>query len=312
MKFCKNLQRVADISNAEWAPYYVNYKFLKKLIKELPSLDKGDKGPAVSERRPVETYEEEEVQQQHGVKTAEVGQSEKQIEELGNNPGEKAFFKLLYAELGKASRFFERAQQEFVIREERVREGIEIMKQPCVTEKWPMVAKSLYRLHKDLLLLETFAIMTYCAFSKILKKHDKVTGHQTRTAFMENVVNKANFTNYPSLLEMIGRCEKLYEEVSHKINVKEQLPCEDERLFINMITRLNEQVAQEYDGENSPSEGKPKMQNKESEAIITLQNLVEIGARNDAASAQRKRVAQAADSFESDDSNKNSKQPRTE
>lgn len=32
------------------------------------------------------------------------------------------------------------------------------------------------KLYKDLLLLENFAIMNYCGFSKILKKHDKVTG----------------------------------------------------------------------------------------------------------------------------------------
>jgi len=29
MKFCKNLQRVVDISDPEWAPYWPNYKMLK-------------------------------------------------------------------------------------------------------------------------------------------------------------------------------------------------------------------------------------------------------------------------------------------
>jgi hypothetical protein len=29
MKFCKNLQRVVDISDTEWAPYWTNYKMLK-------------------------------------------------------------------------------------------------------------------------------------------------------------------------------------------------------------------------------------------------------------------------------------------
>lgn len=36
-----------------------------------------------------------------------------------------------------------------------------------------LAARSLY---KDLMMLENFAIMTFCAFSKILKKHDKNTG----------------------------------------------------------------------------------------------------------------------------------------
>lgn len=30
-----------------------------------------------------------------------------------------------------------------------------------------------HRLYKDLLMLENYAVMTYCGFSKILKKHDK-------------------------------------------------------------------------------------------------------------------------------------------
>lgn len=124
-----------------------------------------------------------------------IGSGQNQKQELGKNPGEIAFFKLLHSEFKKVTHFFEKAQQEFIIREERVREGMEIMKRPnsiMVNEKWSMLAKSIYRLYKDLLLLETFAIMSYCSFSKILKKHDKVTGHQTRGAFMSNVVNKVS------------------------------------------------------------------------------------------------------------------------
>lgn len=175
------------------------------------------------------------------------------MDRIGKSPGEIAFFKLLHAEFNKAEHFFEKAQQEFVIREERVREGMNIMKQPnsiMVNEKWSLLAKSLYRLYKDLLLLETFAIMTYCSFSKILKKHDKVTGYKTRNAFMANVVNKANFTHYPVVLEMISRCERLYEEVAeHLVKEGKENLYEDERLFINMIHRLNEQVLDTAEGE---------------------------------------------------------------
>jgi len=31
-------------------------------------------------------------------------------------------------------------------------------------------------LYQDLLLLENYAVMNYCGFSKIVKKHDKLTG----------------------------------------------------------------------------------------------------------------------------------------
>ena len=210
----------------------------------------------------------------------------------------------MHAEFKKATYFFDRAQQEFQIREERVREGMEIMKQPnsiMVNEKWSMLAKSIFRLYKDLLLLETYAIMTFCSFSKILKKHDKVTGHQTRIAFMSNVVNNANFTNYPKVLEMIKGCESLYEEVSERLvqEGKEAL-YEDERLFINMISRLNEQVLDSVDGEQKPDPGngggrkegrKEGRQSKqitfparqqESAAMSTLRSMVE---ENDASAA---------------------------
>jgi hypothetical protein len=165
---------------------------------------------------------------------------------MTKSPGEVAFFKMLHSELKKASHFFDRATAEFLIREERVREGMSIMKQPnsiLVNDKWSLMATSIYRLYKDLLLLETYAIMSYCSFSKILKKHDKMTGYSTRGAFMMNMVNKQNFTSYPEVMGMILRCESLYEEVSKLLsNAGNEGFLEDERLFINMIHRLNEQV----------------------------------------------------------------------
>ena len=156
-------------------------------------------------------------QQQRPASSTSSSPADNAVETIGKSPGEVAFFKLLHTEFKKATHFFERTTEEFAIREERVREGMEIMKQPnsiMVNEKWGLMAKSIYRLYKDLLLLETFAIMTYCSFSKILKKHDKVTGYDTKNAFMSNIVNSANFTHYPKVLAMISRCERLYEEVS--------------------------------------------------------------------------------------------------
>ncbi len=85
--------------------------------------------------------------QQHGDRTAEqnltkgavvldledvneaVGLQNQRVE-LGKRPGEIAFFKLLHSELKKANHFFDQAQREFTIREDRVREGMEIMKRP--------------------------------------------------------------------------------------------------------------------------------------------------------------------------------------
>jgi hypothetical protein len=183
----------------------------KKLIKELPRLfpaeDVGAKAPTENAADHYNSSSEVNdssdsmsnlvsLPQSHGDETDELkiaAAEESPKVDLGKSPGEIAFFKLLHAEFKKVTHFFEKAEQEFVIREERVRGGVEIIKGPnsiMVNEKWSTQAKSIYRLYKDLSLLETFAIMTYCSFSKILKKHDKVTGHQTRTAFMSNIVNK--------------------------------------------------------------------------------------------------------------------------
>ncbi|CAJ1889108.1 unnamed protein product [Cylindrotheca closterium] len=242
MKFCKNLQRVVDISDPEWAPYWPNYKMLKKLIKELPSLVPAEDAKPTPEPP------------KNNTGSSQKPQNNPNASAIGKSPGEVAFFKLLHSEFKKVTMFFERASEEYKIREERVQEGMAISKQAnsiMVNEKWSLMAKSIHRLYKDLLLLETFAIMTYCSFSKILKKHDKVTGYETRSAFMENVVNKANFTHYPHLLEMISRSERMHEQVSQILlrEGKEGL-YEDERLFINMINRLNEQV---LNGEDSNS-----------------------------------------------------------
>eukprot|EP00587_Corethron_hystrix_P008130 CAMPEP_0113305296 /NCGR_PEP_ID=MMETSP0010_2-20120614/4971_1 /TAXON_ID=216773 ORGANISM="Corethron hystrix, Strain 308" /NCGR_SAMPLE_ID=MMETSP0010_2 /ASSEMBLY_ACC=CAM_ASM_000155 /LENGTH=326 /DNA_ID=CAMNT_0000159669 /DNA_START=13 /DNA_END=993 /DNA_ORIENTATION=+ /assembly_acc=CAM_ASM_000155 len=221
------MQRMAELADPEWAPFWVNYKMLKKIIKELPAT--------------INTTQRS--------SSSSVGNNNTLPDsprKMGKTPGEITFFKLLHSELKKAIHFFAMASQEFIIREERIKEGIAILKQPTsilVNNRWSLIARSIYCFHKELLLLETYAIMTYCAFSKILKKHDKNTGYNTRIAFMAKVVNCANFTSYPSLLEMIMRSEKMYESVAGKLKEEGNSALyEDERLFINMIHRLNQQA----------------------------------------------------------------------
>jgi len=287
-----------------------------------PMVGEQDHGAHTGETEPQHHHQNHQ-HQNVVVSAAPLGSNSK--EELGRNPGEIAFFKLLHSEFKKASHFFDKAQQEFAIREERVREGMEIMKRPnsiMVNEKWSMLAKSIYRLYKDLLLLETFAIMTYCSFSKILKKHDKVTGHQTRAPFMANVVGKANFTNYPKVLEMISRCESLYEEVSDRLlqEGKEGL-YEDERLFINMVSRLNEQALDNPDaperaegrragglGGATSSSTTIASTGAESEAVSRLRSLVE---ENDLRNTAHVSEGQAEDDPANDNTNNNHDKKRS-
>jgi hypothetical protein len=304
MKFCRNLQRVIDITDPEWAPYWTNYKMLKKFLKNLPSfvppdgiVDGSNGGNSTvtsaarsaspdssdGEREMADKTEAREPQPEGKALAAAVSSPTANDTEssgiprqttatkMARNPGEVAFFRLLNSELRKAIHFFDKAQLEFEIREARVCEGIDIMRKAnslMVSEKWSLMAKSLYRLYKDLLLLETYAIMTYCSFSKILKKHDKVTSHNTRIAFMKNVVNKANFTHYPKLLTMISRCETLYDEVSQSLIQEGKLGLyEDERLFINMIHRLNEQVLDTAQEEGADVDARKERRQNGSPAI---------------------------------------------
>ncbi|GMI39831.1 hypothetical protein TrCOL_g3199 [Triparma columacea] len=165
---------------------------------------------------------------------------------MNKSPGEVTFFKLLHSELKKSTHFFSRAQAEFGIRHERVKDAAEFCAQPgalMVQDRWSQLAKALYRFYKDLLLLENYAIMTYCSFSKILKKHDKNTGFVTREAFMKNVVSTANFTNYPTVANMIKETEALFGEVTKKVMEEGKGDLHrDEKLFIDMVHKLNAQA----------------------------------------------------------------------
>ncbi len=236
------------------------------------------------------------------------------VAEMSRNPGEVAFFKLLNSELKKAVHFFDKAQLEFEIREARVREGIEIMRKAnslMVTEKWSLMAKSLYRLYKDLLLLETYAIMTYCSFSKILKKHDKVTKHNTRIAFMKNVVNKANFTHYPKVLAMISRCERLYDEVSQSLILEGKSGLyEDERLFINMIHRLNEQVLDTAEEEGAPDveERKEQKEQRRNSPSVAAGAASPTGSTHSSLSSHASQVSTLRSLVEENAMNKSSKE----
>jgi SPX domain protein involved in polyphosphate accumulation len=159
-------------------------------------------------------HERQQQQQQHESSRPHYRRSssfQQRKKELESNPREVEFFELLHAEFSKASAFFDKVQQQFIIREEIVSVGMRVLRSPQTTSssniaaiapqlvrgglvnnknRWGLLSKAVFLLYRDLLLFEVFAIMTYFAFSKILKKHDKVTGYQTRGAFMVNVVNK--------------------------------------------------------------------------------------------------------------------------
>jgi len=215
MKFCKHLNRIIDISNPEWSPFWMKYKLMKTLIKSLPVVVMDDS---------IEMND---------------------YVAIRKNPNEVKFFKQLHDEVRKVSSFFAQAKAELEIRYNRIKVGWEILSR-CESKSHHnnlnLYESSVYNLHSNLLLLETFAIINYCAFSKILKKHDKKTRYKTRISFMANVVNKSNFATYPDMLAMIRQCEALYDHLSQRLVCKENKSVrEDEQENIGMLCSLKNQ-----------------------------------------------------------------------
>jgi len=111
----------------------------------------------------------------------------------------------------------------------------------CDKDKWTRLLQACVKFYKDVLLLENFAIMAYCSISKILKKHDKLTGYVTRDAFMRNVMPQQNVTNYSFVMDLLRQAEKLFSDIQ---SMQQSMPLsEHERLFIDAMRGLNYQAS---------------------------------------------------------------------
>ena len=62
--------------------------------------------------------------------------------------------------------------------------------------------------HMYVLLVENYAVLNYCAFAKILKKHDKCTNRATREKVMGKAVNNLKFADVRELRDLLVRIEQ--------------------------------------------------------------------------------------------------------
>ena len=190
MKYGKNLAHVIELSDPEWGPYWINYKFMKKRIKEI-------------------------VKMQGGKRICDLTIcSDPRV--ISKCAAERVFFRLLRSELKKTSDFFSSSEQLCYIRYQCVHDGYLILQDTSVLHDdhaWTRLLMACVKFYKDVLLLENFAIMNYCGFSKILKKHDKWTGFTTREAFMFNVISKENFTHHPNVISLLSQSERLFADI---------------------------------------------------------------------------------------------------
>ncbi len=118
------------------------------------------------------------VQAQGGVKIADRATTT-HPSVISKSSREVEFFVLLKSELKKTSDFFASTEQLYAIRKTRVWEAFNMLKNTGVIHDkntWTRLLMACVNFYKDVLLLENFAIMSYCGYSKILKKHDKLTG----------------------------------------------------------------------------------------------------------------------------------------
>ncbi len=169
--------------------------------------------------------------------------AEHECDHAANDPALKIFFEILHKQLKSASDFVQKAEELFHIRELRVRNGVTLTKMSTnrlsSNDALSKAALTVAWLYKDLMSLETFAIMTFCCFSKILKKLDKKTGLLHGNNFMNETVKKAYFTHYPRTRNMIQATHTLYEDVKKHLPIKDNINLLTEQsLFIDAITRL--------------------------------------------------------------------------
>lgn len=181
MKFGKGLLQEILQSNPEWAPFWLNYKSLKKRIK------------AVTRAA------------HHAANRRDISESELEV----------AFFRDLQAELKKISLFYAAEEKRCSFRYQQLRSVLKTLKKREKIEAFEAqrLMFAVVHFYRECIRLENFAVMNYQGFSKILKKHDKMTGYNTRSKYMRHKVNLSPFSSYPTLLQILSSAEDMFHEV---------------------------------------------------------------------------------------------------
>lgn len=350
MKFGKNLLQVVDLSPPDWVPFWMDYKTLKKRLKGMavPAAaadadddddDTNADGAGSAAAREVPT-----------VPAAPLEGARR--DPITANVDEIAFFRHLMAELRKTVDFYKGAEIEFSIRMGRIREGVRQLQQPAhepkaagagtgaadgkeakqpkakeeggVEDKSDVAGvgdprcreallRACVRIYKDLLLLENYSIMSYCGFSKILKKHDKLTGYVTRQQYMSRVVNPKPFSKHERVVRMVSECEELFERLTVSVpaavgdtrrrdgtglhlsewseDMRTRLSLRDEeQLFIDAIRNLNTDASTMMRAEKAEVEEETK-QRRMGAALETMSDISTITASSAESEAAQERPA---------------------
>ncbi|KAG9415602.1 hypothetical protein AC1031_009044 [Aphanomyces cochlioides] len=191
MKFGKELLNAVNQSNPEWGPFWMNYKALKKRIKAV-----------------VKTHNK-------ATSPTRTSQDTDREVDLTQNQEEIDFFTELRDQLRKLACFYVAEEKRYLFRFQQLQSVLKEMKKKSevdeIDAKRLMVA--CVHFYGECIQLENYAVTNYQGFSKILKKHDKMTGHNTRTKYMRKMVNQSPFANYPQLISILDGTERMFTEI---------------------------------------------------------------------------------------------------
>merc|ERR1719473_143578 len=232
-------------SRARAAPFFVRYNLLKRMIKDIvnetggPENDKPEEncseasatakvenasaGTAAANSAAAGAAAAANGAAANGAAAATRARADSSVADdkssMMTSPCEVAFFHMPRVELKKASEFYENTVQQMELRRKGLLEGVRLLRAgPTIkasrdARSHAFIVAACIKFYKELVLLENFCIMTYCGFSKILKKHDKMTGHRTREHFMQRCVNGQPFTQHERTIALIKEVEAVYAEL---------------------------------------------------------------------------------------------------
>ena len=223
--------KVRAVAIPEWAPFFLNYKLLKKKIKDIRTQRQRDQFVCSTT---------------DNVAASETGRREMRYDSpwrdsIEGNSSVIVFFRALYAELIKVSTFYGATEEELYMRFQRAKEGVRQLEENRLEvtndELNILVMMGMKKITRDLLMLQNYAIVSFTGFSKILKKHDKNSGFVTRSSFMNRLILQHSFVQCAKVKQMINDLNEMFHRIQNIVNPK---LLEDERLFISAILNMKD------------------------------------------------------------------------
>ncbi|KAK8808843.1 hypothetical protein WA588_004484 [Blastocystis sp. NMH] len=205
MKFGKVIRKAIAACPSDWEDNWMDYKNFKMIIAEIEK-EKKDK---------LEQLQKEK------------GTSEDIAIDITSLEKEKLFFKQLTESVLRVDTFFHQVQVQYIVEVKALIEEVKTV-DSCPKDKLESTIEALLEkcreLHGKLLLLEMFAHVNYCGFTKITKKHDRMTGYVTQKKYMQRKVNVTSFSSFTLLRNSVRIVEDQYIVLSKCLSHIKTIP----------------------------------------------------------------------------------------